>query len=514
MPYVRREAAGAFEIVHRASSLQSMEYLAADRKFAGFFGRAPDSGIEPEGGSETRCGRARRAVVAMPGTRSMIIPIWVALQLLLPPMSIASEDVGIAIADAAVESRGDYSWMPRDPIFLFGLQIGDPKYLCNFYVADTIEMAGLPRPLIGGRTPSASDWGNPIKVIRGFEIVYPTPETSDLSAEQIMALRRPGDVISSGSHVGVVEYDSKTISAVATHRVNRVPLPIELQPSVPTRDLDEFGAVRSTDFGWPRPTPADKSAAAWEDRAKNHLRHFVVRRYVGGVKPEAHAMRAWREFRESTIYLFPQRPIAPFAAPKPPATGGQRVPLNRVPRKAQVLGTSGCLVARSGRSTTVLACDSNPQDAMFHFSHVAERLMPRDFWWHMGTSRVQYLWIDADPRVRPSRVENPSELVGAVLKDVYQSREIRRLRNEGLKTYDREVLANRHAEAKALSLRRQIAAENAMRSQIISLSAAGAARTGTGTRNGSGADRHRASVGPSLCPFDDCFYYELGTFRR
>lgn len=428
--------------------------------------------------------------------------------------SLGRESDGIVIADQAMQSYGDYAWMPRDSRFLFGLRIMDPKYLCNFYVADTIEGAGLPRPVVGGRTPTASDWNNTTKIIPGWVIIHPTSETRGLSATQIMALRRPGDVISSGAHVGFVGFNKDTISAATVHRVNRSFIPIELESSFPTKDLDAYGSVQiSQKWGWTSPAPGE-TAKRWEERGKEHLESFVVRRYVGGAAPEPSWSRRLRELKENFIYLSPQQPVAPYV---PPRSKPAQVSPNQAARAARSTDASGCLVARSPKSSTILACDNTPDDAMSRFVGATDRLMPRDFWWRMAANRTEYLWVGDEARARATPVANVGSRVAESMREVYRERDTRRVRAEAQQAYRTEIRRSAEYEVRALERQRRIAAENAMRNEIASFTAPrsqGSRGSGQGSRSGS-AISGGGSGCASKCP--DAvwvFEYDLRNLRR
>lgn len=173
------------------------------------------------------------------------------------------ENVRGSIADKARSHLREADWAPG--LHFSAMTTG---YWCNLFVADVLREAGAATwdPIherVGinpTRDPVAKEWADPNHTIAGWTVVFPTQETTDLSVAEILALRRSGDVVSSGQHVGIVADERhKTIQASATD-----------------------GAVKLSDWSFELPhAEGFRSAAEYEAAAKKKVRAFTVRRFFG-----------------------------------------------------------------------------------------------------------------------------------------------------------------------------------------------------------------------------------------
>ncbi len=143
-------------------------------------------------------------------------------------------------------------------------------YYCNIFVADVIresngdtwdriqESVGI----IQERDPVAAEWANPNFHIKGWVVVFPTDQTKNLTAKQILALRKAGDVVatSKGSkHVGIISDESKAISASSI-----------------------TGAIEHNNWSWRLPLQSKFSSTnEYENQARQKISTYTVRRFIG-----------------------------------------------------------------------------------------------------------------------------------------------------------------------------------------------------------------------------------------
>lgn len=91
--------------------------------------------------------------------------------------------------------------------------LGNKAYFCNEFVSDVAEEAGAktwnpieresPFPLF--REPLAREWADRSVKIRGWNVVFDRSMKNQFgSYSGIFSLRRAGDIISNGDHVGII----------------------------------------------------------------------------------------------------------------------------------------------------------------------------------------------------------------------------------------------------------------------------------------------------------------------
>lgn len=188
-----------------------------------------------------------------------------------PAAPIASDpaDGRAGMVDYAREHLGEKDWAPKEPLLF-----GNTSYYCNQFVADVAREAGTATwdriPPAGvlhtARDPLAKEWGDPNFVIKGWTVIFhPGMDTSKMTAKHILELRRPGDVVSGGGHMGIVSDEpasflGRTFSAGALNKKQIV----ENDWSFRMPDQNNF-----------------KSAEEYEKAAKEQVQRFTVRRFVG-----------------------------------------------------------------------------------------------------------------------------------------------------------------------------------------------------------------------------------------
>lgn len=155
------------------------------------------------------------------------------------------------------------NWAPRRSFGPF-----KEAYYCNVFVADVLREAGaatwdpISRPIgiLPDRDPVAREWEDPTFSIKGWTVIFHAGTSfGQNSAQQMLAKRNPGDVVSGTGHVGIVSDEKRTLSASSI-----------------------TGAVEHTSWSFLLPdTNGFSSPADWETAAKNNVRKFTVRRFVG-----------------------------------------------------------------------------------------------------------------------------------------------------------------------------------------------------------------------------------------
>jgi hypothetical protein len=444
------------------------------------------------------------------------------------PVSAAEELEWIrnSIEDEARVHQGSYGWIPREvPGFLTFFGVGSPRNLCNTFVADVIEGAGLARPIVNWRTPSAREWANPVVEIPGWRVVYPTAETSGMTAAQVGNLRRGGDVIATEHHVGIVTSDNWTISATTLHGVTRSPIPVEVENQVPTRDLEAWGSVQITDFGWIRPPgPTVRNPVQWEAHARTVLGRYTIRRYVGGA-PGTSFRHYFRDSKEFILDVFSTPPpIQPYRDRRP----AKEVLRSRGTHAAQELGAKGCLLMEPARQTSVsdprvgtgriLACEDSPEEAFVRFVRVADVLLPRDFWWGKDKN-FKYSWIEIGENGRRTErpIEHFSDLIADGFEELRATHRLREARIQQRAVHAAEIRSVRAAQERAERQRREREAEDQLRRFVIggmryAQTMSGGASVGPATWAGSiGGSGIAGFPGAEVCPsrYSLCMNYVL-----
>lgn len=172
-----------------------------------------------------------------------------------------------AMVDRARAYLRSTDWAPRES---FGPL--EKAFYCNVFVADIAREAGIATwdpirrttiiPLF--RDPLAQEWQNPNFFIKGWSVIYSEANAKDQSAGQILALRKPGDVVSDGKHCGIVSDDKGSFRG-------RV-----FSASAIT------GAIELNDWSFRYPDQAGyHSAAEFEAAAKARVSIYTVRRFIG-----------------------------------------------------------------------------------------------------------------------------------------------------------------------------------------------------------------------------------------
>lgn len=146
-------------------------------------------------------------------------------------------------------------------------------YYCNIFVADVAREVGaatwspITRPVgvLPDRDPLAAEWEDPSFTIKGWQVVFHAgTDFGRNSAQQVLAQREPGDVVSGEGHCGIVADDAPNFRA----------------STISASSLT--GAVELASWSFRLPDTAKFSTAAeWETAAKNNVRKFTVRRFVG-----------------------------------------------------------------------------------------------------------------------------------------------------------------------------------------------------------------------------------------
>lgn len=163
-----------------------------------------------------------------------------------PHTDISAGDTAVSFGLRQI-GTGNYQQFDANPhavgrISDFVLGRGTPR--CNAFVYDALNWAGAaPSRMGGGRIPVALEWGNPVEKIGYYPVVaaFTVPRTGVNSA--IIRQLKEGDVISDGTHVGLVTLRSglpRTISAVTAG----VPGPNR------NSDLPVLGGVVRNDWGF------------------------------------------------------------------------------------------------------------------------------------------------------------------------------------------------------------------------------------------------------------------------
>ena len=103
----------------------------------------------------------------------------------------------------------DYSSLPTQFLFSPPNWWFDPQ--CNRFVGDCIATCkNRPKPLVNGRYPTAAEWGDPTVSIPGFGPPHHDP--------------KPGDVVTTGWHVGIMDDDGYIESPTLDGWVKKIPI--------------------------------------------------------------------------------------------------------------------------------------------------------------------------------------------------------------------------------------------------------------------------------------------------
>lgn len=211
-----------------------------------------------------------RSDMALTSRRQALARLSACWATVLSGVNLAAPNAEVARAaliDIARSFLKSADWSPRRELGPI-----QAAYYCNEFVADVARSAGaatwkqIKRPglLSRYRDPLAGEWGNPLFAITGWTVIFsPKSAWGKFTAQQVLAQRRPGDVVSGGGHVGIVSddrggYIGRVFSAASS------------------------GSVEHNDWSFRLPDASTfDSASAWEVRAKNEVSKFTVRRFVG-----------------------------------------------------------------------------------------------------------------------------------------------------------------------------------------------------------------------------------------
>jgi hypothetical protein len=176
-----------------------------------------------------------------------------------------AQDVIDRIQDIALNHLHETDWAPGTSVRMLG-----KGYWCNLFVADVLREAGAATwPAIHERVgvsptrdPVAREWADPKFELKGWKVIYPLPSQTSLRYPDILALRQSGDVVAGGGHVGILCLISEAKKAISVSSMT--------------------GAVEHNNWSFRLPDQSGfRSAAEWEQAAKNMLGRFTVRRFVG-----------------------------------------------------------------------------------------------------------------------------------------------------------------------------------------------------------------------------------------
>jgi hypothetical protein len=156
-----------------------------------------------------------------------------------------------------------------------------PKaYYCNIFVADVAREVGaatwdpIPRPssLLPDRDPVAREWENPNFALKGWKVVFHADSGfGSATAKQKLLERQPGDVVSGLGHVGIVSDDPGNFVGRTFSAAGGDDSPGSTPGSV---------VLNNWSFRLPSQDHFD-SPLEYENAAKNNVRKFTVRRFVG-----------------------------------------------------------------------------------------------------------------------------------------------------------------------------------------------------------------------------------------
>jgi hypothetical protein len=210
-----------------------------------------------------------------------IVALWSSAAI---PFAFAQEDDPETIRAAIVDKARSYykasDWAPRSE---FGPL--NKAYYCNVFVADVCREVGAASwdrvpgllGILTSRDPLAHEWEDPNFYIRGWEVVYHSklvPEAKDHAA--IFNLRKPGDVISGGGHMGILS-DDRTSENPKVFSASAI-----------------TGAVEANDWSYRLPNPANfKNASEWGEAAYIRASIFTVRRFIGNKLKPPRNLRPW-----------------------------------------------------------------------------------------------------------------------------------------------------------------------------------------------------------------------------
>ena len=122
------------------------------------------------------------------------------------------------------------------------------------------------------RDPVAKEWQDPDFVIRGWSVVFHSKsDFGARTAKQMLLERKPGDIVSGGGHVGIVSDDPAGSVGRAFSAASGSDAP-EALPAAVVLSAWSFRLPNANNFA---------SAADYEEAAKNNVRKFTVRRFVG-----------------------------------------------------------------------------------------------------------------------------------------------------------------------------------------------------------------------------------------
>lgn len=190
--------------------------------------------------------------------------LCIALSLWAPPLSAADpETVRLNIVASARAHLKSGDWAPG-----FNLRTLTTGYWCNLFVADVLREAGGatwdpikdPVGVRPTRDPVAKEWADAQVALTGWIVVVPAPGTDNKTAKELLAMRRPGDVVSNGTHVGIVS-DERGIAISAS---------------------SQTGGVEKNDWSFRLPDASGfSSATAYEQAARKTVLTYTVRRFEG-----------------------------------------------------------------------------------------------------------------------------------------------------------------------------------------------------------------------------------------
>ena len=162
-------------------------------------------------------------------------------------------------------------WEPVEDFF-----DSQTKYYCNEYVAHVLRQSGtatwkpIRRPSLFPmyRQPLAREWSNADFGIKGWSVKFSPDSSEKYNADQILAIRQPGDVVAGNGHVGIVSDDSNTES---------------MNHYLVYSASSKTGAVELNTWSLQLPDVSKyDNGAKYQEDAKKVVSRYTVRRFDGG----------------------------------------------------------------------------------------------------------------------------------------------------------------------------------------------------------------------------------------
>lgn len=188
------------------------------------------------------------------------------------------------IIDIARDYWGLTDWEPRERFFS-----NNKSTFCNVFVGEVIEEAGKKTWAPIRRTgtwldrtweyPVAKEWADHRYEIKGWKVVFHSGMANQFkSAQDILELRKPGDVVSGGGHMGIVSDDPRGSSPPRYAIFSASSLP-KAQGRVVLNHWSTYDAGVEELFN----TPIVSNPGNLIDRELQWIAKFTVRRYEGNI---------------------------------------------------------------------------------------------------------------------------------------------------------------------------------------------------------------------------------------